>query len=299
MIRRASVIEATARKPGNVHPAAAFEDLCYGDFVRAAAAAAPALARAGEVGVGRAVLEAVARTRVEARTNVNLGIALLVAPLAAVPLDRSLVEGTEEVLAGLTRDDAAFVYEAIRLARPGGLGEVALEDVSGEPGRPLREIMALAADRDEIAAEYAEGFPLVLGLGLPFLVERRAAFEGELARVPPGRANAQADFLRIPLQDGAPEPWEEAIIGLHLRLMSARPDTLIARKCGPEVARESAARAARVLEAGWPRTPAGREDLARLDDWLRADGHRRNPGTTADLVAGTLFAALREWTFGR
>jgi len=28
--------------------------------------------------------------------------------------------------------------------------------------------------------------------------------------------------------------------------------------------------------------------------WLRADGNRRNPGTSADLVAATLFVALRE-----
>jgi triphosphoribosyl-dephospho-CoA synthase len=34
--------------------------------------------------------------------------------------------------------------------------------------------------------------------------------------------------------------------------------------------------------------------LAELDAWLRADGNRRNPGTTADLVAGCLSAALRE-----
>jgi triphosphoribosyl-dephospho-CoA synthetase len=27
---------------------------------------------------------------------------------------------------------------------------------------------------------------------------------------------------------------------------------------------------------------------------LRADGHRRNPGATADLIAAALFVALRE-----
>ena len=32
-----------------------------------------------------------------------------------------------------------------------------------------------------------------------------------------------------------------------------------------------------------------------FDRWLRADGHRRNPGTTADLVAATLFAAQRDF----
>jgi len=36
--------------------------------------------------------------------------------------------------------------------------------------------------------------------------------------------------------------------------------------------------------------------LSEFDRWLRADGHRRNPGTTADLVAACLFAAIRERT---
>ena len=34
--------------------------------------------------------------------------------------------------------------------------------------------------------------------------------------------------------------------------------------------------------------------IADFDAWLRADGHRRNPGTTADLVTASLFAALRD-----
>jgi triphosphoribosyl-dephospho-CoA synthase len=49
-----------------------------------------------------------------------------------------------------------------------------------------------------------------------------------------------------------------------------------------------------VLQAGWPDTSVGRKTCQELDAWLRADGHRRNPGTTADLVAATLFAALRD-----
>ena len=36
------------------------------------------------------------------------------------------------------------------------------------------------------------------------------------------------------------------------------------------------------------------EKLSDLDFWLRSDHHKRNPGTTADLVGATLFAALRE-----
>ena len=48
------------------------------------------------------------------------------------------------------------------------------------------------------------------------------------------------------------------------------------------------------LKAGGSLTQAGQVAIAELDAWLRADGHQRNPGTTADLVAATLFADLRE-----
>jgi triphosphoribosyl-dephospho-CoA synthase len=76
--------------------------------------------------------------------------------------------------------------------------------------------------------------------------------------------------------------------------MSESPDSLIARKCGAEVARESAERAARSLAAGPPGSEVYANELIQLDAWLRADGHRRNPGTTADLIAAGLFAAFRE-----
>ena len=34
--------------------------------------------------------------------------------------------------------------------------------------------------------------------------------------------------------------------------------------------------------------------LAEFDFWLRQDGHRRNPGTSADLVAAGLFVSLQD-----
>ena len=49
-----------------------------------------------------------------------------------------------------------------------------------------------------------------------------------------------------------------------------------------------------MLEAGWPSRAGGAAALAELDAWLRAEGHARNPGTTADLVTACLFVALRE-----
>jgi triphosphoribosyl-dephospho-CoA synthase len=90
-------------------------------------------------------------------------------------------------------------------------------------------------------------------------------------------------------------PWlETAIVGCHLHLMAHYPDTLIARKRCRAEAEEAAARAKRVLDAGWPILAAGPAALDELDAWLRAEGRGRNPGTTADLVTACLFVALRE-----
>ncbi len=264
--RIACRLEAFVPKPGNVHPGASFADVRYDDFVRAGDLCAPILGEAGERGVGQTVLDCVRATRSVMNTNPNLGIILLLAPLAAVPSELRLAEGIRDVLARLSVHDSRLVYEAIRLAAPGGLGEAPEQDVRTAPTEPLPLIMQRAASRDAIALQYTDGFSLVLQDALPWLVE-----EGAFAR-----------------------DYQTAVIGLQLRLMSRYPDSLIARKCGPAVAAESAERAARVLAAGWPETDAGLEQLSRFDQWLRADGNRRNPGTTADLIAATLFAGLRD-----
>lgn len=265
-IRRACVLEATAAKPGNVHPGASFSDLKYADFVRSAEAVAPVLARTIELGIGRAIFEAVQATRAVVRTNTNLGIVLLLAPLAAIPLGQTLKGGISDVLNQLTHVDAVWVYRAIRLAQPGGLGSAESEDVSTEPTGTLYEVMQLAADRDGVAAQYANGFAWVIEEGAPFLME-------------------SPDFATHP---------EQVVIELQLRLLAAHPDTLIARKCGAGVAEEVSRRAQDVLDAGNLQADTGHNLLADFDRWLRADGNRRNPGTTADLIAACLFAAFRD-----
>ncbi|HQG53966.1 MAG TPA: triphosphoribosyl-dephospho-CoA synthase, partial [Thermoleophilia bacterium] len=80
--RLACLIEASVPKPGNVSPQARFADTTYADLVASAGAIAPALAEAGQRGVGETVLRAVRDTRRVAASNTNLGIVLLLAPLA-------------------------------------------------------------------------------------------------------------------------------------------------------------------------------------------------------------------------
>jgi len=266
MVRAACVLEVRARKAGNVHPFRDFSNLTYGDFVVSADAIAPILARASKAGVGRTILDAVAATNERVGRNTNLGIVLLLAPLASVPAGVRLTDGIGAVLGRLTRDDADLAYRAIRLAQPGGLGVVDEEDVTRPPTGTLLEVMRLAAGRDLIARQYAENFALVLEFGLPYL-----------SRV--------EDFPRY---------WEPAIVGLQLELLARHPDSLIVRKCGPEIAAEASGRAEAVLNAAQPGTRRAQNALHEFDRWLRVEGNRRNPGTTADLIAAVLFAAFRD-----
>ncbi len=172
----ACVLEASAAKLGNVHPGASFSDLTYSDFVRSAEAVAPVLARVNELGVGRAVFESIQATREVVASNTNLGIVLLLAPLAAVPAQCRLIDGIGDVLRRLTYEDAIWVYRAIRLAQPGGLGSVTNNDVVDEPSGTLLEVMRQAADRDGVAAQYDNDFAWVLREGAADLASGAALF---------------------------------------------------------------------------------------------------------------------------
>lgn len=260
--RLACILEVMARKAGNVHPGRAFDDLTHHDFLTSAEAIVPAFD--AELLLGHTILRAVEATRAVVASNTNLGIILLLAPLAAATRAADFRSGVRDVLAATTVADSVEVYRAIRLAQPGGLGNADKQDVRDEPTLPLHEIMKLAAPRDLVACQYASDFAGLWETGLPCLVEDW---------------HANADL-------------ERAIVRCQLGLMAAYPDTLILRKAGPAAAQDSSVRAAQVLAAGWPETAAGRRAFHELDQWLRADGRRRNPGATADLVTACLFVAL-------
>jgi triphosphoribosyl-dephospho-CoA synthase len=263
----ACVLEVSAEKPGNITPSHDFDDTTFEDMLRSGIALGAELERAGERPVGATVLAAVRASRDAAGANTNLGIALLLAPLArAAPGDGQLRERLSEVLRALTVDDARDAYAAIRLAGPGGLDEPVEHDVRDEPHVTLREAMAAAAQRDTIASEYVTDHAVTFELGLPAL------------------ADALGDGL----------PARDAIVELSLQLLAAVPDTLIARKRGAEAASRVAAGARDVLESGGVRSARGRAALAGFDASLRQDGNALNPGTTADLVTAVLFVALLE-----
>lgn len=259
----ACIWEATAPKPGNVYRGADFEDVTYADFLASAAVIGKPIASAREVGVGQAAFDSILAIHTAVGTNTYLGTVLLLAPLAAVPNGILLQDGITDVLEGLTTEATHKVYEAIRLAQPAGLGKAVEGDVNaGNPNLPLLAAMQLAAERDLVARQYSNGFSQV------FWVADRIT---------------NADL-----------PLGAAIVKAYIELLSEYPDSHIARKCGLEVSNQVSQRASRVLSLCGAEDGAFDRELADFDFYLRKDGHRLNPGTSADLIAAGLFVLLRE-----
>ncbi len=265
----ACLIEVSADKPGNVSRLYDFHDVRMEDFLLSAVAIGPAIRLAGRVSVGETVLHAIQDTRRLVRANTNLGIILLMSPLARAamtPGPGTLRRRVGNVLAGLTAEDARLVYRAIRLASPGGLGRVGQGDISAEPDMTLRQAMALAADRDAVAREYVTDYAITFQQTLPILREC-------LHTCP---------------------SITDAIVQAALTLLAQVPDTLIIRKLGWDASREVSRRAREVLRQGGVLTEEGRAALAGFDASLRDTTNRLNPGTTADLVTAALFVLLLE-----
>jgi triphosphoribosyl-dephospho-CoA synthase len=265
-VQTACIWEATARKVGNVHPTAEFAGTTHLDFLLSAAAVATAFQSATNLGVGWKVFNAVSATKVAVGQNTNLGIILLLAPLVALDRMSPLRPNLSCVLDGLSKNDANLVYHAIRLASPGGLGDAPEQDVREEPTVTLLEAMKLAADRDMVARQYANGFADVFDFGVPAFL---AAFER---------------FGCV----------EAAIVDSQLKWLANYPDSLIARKNGLVLAEDVQHRAIEVERLGGIASPEGRAAGVALDKHLRSDGNKLSPGTTADLITACLFVALRE-----
>jgi triphosphoribosyl-dephospho-CoA synthase len=272
----ACLLEVAARKPGNVSPGVGFGDTTYDDYLASAAAIGHPLGSAGSRSLGRTILLAVESTRRWTTANTNLGIVLLLAPLARaaalcchdpgaaiIPAD-ALRASLAAVLAETTVDDARDAYAAIRLASPAGLGSSDEQDIADEPTVTLTAAMRLAADRDGVASEYATDFHTTFELGVVSLrAARRAGLD-----------------------------WNDAVVETYLTLLAACPDSHIARRADHVRADEVSRRARDVLDAGGVRSDQGRAAIARLDAGLRDPHNLLNPGTTADLTAAALFVTL-------
>jgi triphosphoribosyl-dephospho-CoA synthase len=250
-----------------VSPGHDFPDARYQDFLTSAVAIGAPLAAAGTRALGATIRAAIETTARWTRSNTNLGIVLLLAPLARAALTMAvgdLRDSLRRVLDETDVEDARNVYAAIRMAAPGGLGRTDEQDVSAEPTVSLLDAMRLAAGRDSIAREYATAFEITFEVGVPALDRAR---ESGLS-------------------------WDDSILETFLVLLGSVPDTHIARRGGADLSTAASRLARAALNAGGVRSEWGRHAIGRLNRELCDPGHIGNPGTTADLTAAAIFVTL-------
>jgi len=287
------LLEVTVSKPGNVTPTSSFEGTRIEHFLASAVAAESSLEEAarrgiavsenklsiGQVGIGGIIKKcAVEINAWQKGGNTLLGTVMLIVPIAVAAgmtqTENNFVFDFSRLRANLglavestTSEDAVHLYEAIDVAKPGGLGGVPDLDVT-DPGSKARlladsvslfEVSKIAADYDDICSEWVSNYTITFDLAYPYLMEQLK--RGDL---------------------------NMAVVQTFLKILSEHPDTFIARKVGIEKACAISLETKKVLELGGLETTEGRESLRELDKRLRASGNLLNPGTTADLTTTAL-----------
>jgi triphosphoribosyl-dephospho-CoA synthase len=269
LYKSACEIELQAFKPGNVSVYSAGHDMTVDDFRLSAAASAAAISNPG-YSLGEKIYYAVKATREAVGCNTNLGIVLLCAPLieaAQQAIDGLSVRASlHNVLNHTTCEDADWVFKAIALASPGGLGQAGEQDVHSTPSVTLTDAMKLACERDRIALQYVTDFKDIYELSI-------LSYNRSLTR-------------------WGSHYW--AAVSVYTTLLARYPDSHIERKYGDRytgwVAEKMAVINSQLQGATDP------EDilplLYQVDKEFKA--HLINPGTTADLTVATVLAVFLE-----
>lgn len=261
-------------------PGVAFDEMKYEDFCNAAfeiGRRVEALFSGEEKpALGGLVQESVAAMLGRVGVNTSLGTILLLAPMCLCSSVTQEFEGGGvarwdsasfkaevcRVLQSTTAADSQAIYEAIRMTQPGGLGVSREHDVSSKAPASILEAMRIASAWDDIALQYTNGFEQVCE-GVDYLLGFRER----------GRS------------------LEQSVRVLQLYFLMQRPDSLIVRKHGREIGREIQTRAREVFDSGEYGSRSFETAWDELDRSMRVSGRRRNPGTTADLIAASLFLA--------
>ncbi|MDF1583918.1 MAG: triphosphoribosyl-dephospho-CoA synthase [Methyloprofundus sp.] len=154
-------VELQAFKPGNVSIYADGHDMTVEDFRVSAEQSAAPISNVN-YSLGERIYYAVKATRDAVGCNTNLGIILLSAPLLMaaqkVQTADALRVQLADILTNTTVTDAMWVFRAIALAAPGGLGESKQQDVAQKPSATLTQAMQIASEKDRIALQFTTNY---------------------------------------------------------------------------------------------------------------------------------------------
>ncbi len=273
LYRQACEIELQAFKPGNVSIYADGHDMTVADFRLSAEVSAGPLCNPDHP-LGEKIFYAVKSTREAVGCNTNLGILLLCAPLIQAAADKpknlTLRQSLRRVLGATTVADADWVFKAITLAAPGGLGSSDEQDVGEKATVTLLEAMNLAAGRDRIAFQYSTDYQDIFDFSIDLYYN---AMGKRIGRI-----------------------W--AAVAVYAGLLIRIPDSHVERKYGDRYSGLIAARMA-LLSEELDKADSPEQTmplLYQIDREFKSKGI--NPGTTADLTVATVFTVLLEDIMG-
>jgi triphosphoribosyl-dephospho-CoA synthase len=267
--KQACECDVQAFKPGNVSVYNEGHDMTVEDFIRSAEVSAAPVTNP-EYSLGEKIFYAVQATREAVGCNTNLGILLLCAPLFQAvyqqQADQSLRNSLRLVLENTTVDDADWVFKAITLAAPGGLGESKEQDVADSPVVSLIKAMEIASKKDRIAMQYATNYKDIFDFSI---LRYNTAF--------------------VKFDDQA---W--AAVSVFTGLLSRYPDSHVERKYGDKYSGWVLKQMITVDDAllNTKRPEQLVPMLHEVDRKFKAKGI--NPGTTADLTVATVLIILME-----
>ncbi len=267
--KKACLCDVEAFKPGNVSVFNAGHDMDVGDFLLSAEVSAEPITNP-EYSLGEKIYYSVEATRDAVGCNTNLGILLLCAPViqAAQQLQarQSLRDTLQQVLESTSVKDAGWVFKAITLANPGGLGKSESQDVSGRPDVTLFQAMEIAQNKDRIAKQYVTNYKDIFNFSILRYNDGLNRFENQ----------------------------EWAAVFVFTGLLSKFPDSHIERKYGNGhsgwVLKKIIAVDDALLNTQDPEQLIPM--LHEVDREFKAKGI--NPGTTADLTVATVFVVMME-----
>jgi triphosphoribosyl-dephospho-CoA synthase len=262
IVRDSLITEINALKPGNVSRYADGHGMTLNDFLLSADLVTPILCNKG-LSMGQRILESVKITRDQVGTNTNLGMLLLFAPIIItvenIPY-RSIAAMQKElrlVLSSADKADAGLIFQAIKEANPGGLGQSAKYDVHSQPDCTLFDAMAVASERDAIARQYTSGFHDIFSTGLAVIKEYNARWNSV----------------------------EWATVACYLTFFGVMLDSHIVRKYGSGIAEQVRKKAAVIAE----QFKKNDNPENAVDALLEFDRDLKdlniNPGTSADIAA--------------
>lgn len=269
LYRQACEVDVQAFKPGNVSVYADGHNMTVADFRVSAKVSAEPLCNPN-YSLGEKIYYAVKATREAVGCNTNLGIILLCAPLAQAiackPRNLTLREAVTKVIVEATIDDADWVFKAITLASPGGLGNSEQQDVSEKASVTLLEAMEIASEKDRIALQYLTGYKDIFNFSV---LRYNAGF------------NRWGD-----------RNW--AAVAAYADMLRQFPDSHIERKYGNQYSEMVAMKMTLLSEELYKTdNPVQIKPLLlRLDQEFKFYGI--NPGTTADMIVATVFTVFLE-----